>query len=410
MEPFRLTAPEAIHTRVRLPLSKSLSNRALLIAALCPELGATRPVVAECDDTAAMTAALGDDTSTHINVGAAGTAMRFLTAYFATREGRTVTLDGSARMRQRPIAPLVEALRQLGANIEYVGEEGFPPLRIKGENLQRGATIALNGSVSSQFVSALLMIAPSIGGMALRLTNPPVSRPYIDMTLAMMNECGASARWNGQQEIVVENKPYHHAPDHIEADWSAASYWFALQCLLPKSSIVLEGLHRDSLQGDSRVMALMDRLGVVANFDGDIVTLSCPKKVKIARFSNDFSDTPDLAPTFAVLLCLKGIPYRLDGLATLRLKETDRIAALQAELRKLGYRLEAGDDYLSWDGNHTITCYCAPLDTYDDHRLAMALSLTATRFPGVALHDANVVNKSYPDYWQHLQEAGVTLR
>ena len=183
-----------------------------------------------------------------------------------------------------------------------------------------------------------------------------------------------------------------------------------MQCLLPKSSIVLEGLHRDSLQGDSRVVPLMDRLGVGANFDRNSVTLSCPKKVKIARFSADFGDIPDLAPTFAVLLCLKGIPYRLDGLATLRVKETDRIAALQAEMRKLGYRLEAGNYYLAWDGNHTITCYCASLDTYDDHRMAMALSLAATRFPGVAINDADVVTKSYPDYWRHLAQAGFALR
>ncbi len=410
MKQVRLTAPGEIHYKVRLPLSKSMSNRALLIAALCPKEHCAPPAVAECDDTAAMCAALADDLSTHVNVGAAGTAMRFLTAYYATREGRTLTLDGSARMRQRPIAPLVDALRQLGADIAYEGEEGFPPLRITGKRLHAGHTIAIDGNVSSQHVSALLMIAPAIGGMRLQMPTAPVSRPYIDMTLDMMNECGAQARWNGDNELLVDDSPYIRPPRHIEGDWSAASYWFALQCLQPSSAITLEGLLPDSLQGDSRLVELMDRLGVTANFHGNSVTLSCLRKLKIGGFSADFGNTPDLAQTFAVLLCLKGIPFRLDGLATLRIKETDRVAALQAELKKLGYRLEAGDDYLAWDGNQVITCYCAALDTYDDHRMAMALSLAATRFPGLALNDPGVVTKSYPDYWQHLQEAGFTLR
>ena len=395
---------------MRLPRSKSLSNRALLIAALCPgaDLDAMEP--AECDDTAAMRAALRDEESTRVNVGAAGTTMRFLTAYYATREGHTVTLDGSARMRQRPIAPLVDALRRLGADIAYEGADGFPPLLIKGRPLRQGATIAVDGGVSSQHVSALLLIAPALGGMTIKLAAPPVSRPYIDMTLAMMNDCGARARWNGTDLIIVENKPYSTPPGHVEGDWSAAAYWFALQCLLPQSAIILEGLHHHSPQGDRRVVDLMERLGVTADFDGNSVALSSKEMPEIDRFSADFEDTPDLAQTFAVLLCLKGIPYRLDGLATLRVKETDRIAALQAEMRKLGYRLEAGDDYLAWDGNHTITCYCASLDTYDDHRMAMALSLAATRFPGVAINDADVVTKSYPDYWRHLAQAGFALR
>ena len=406
---IQLTAPNALHCRVQLPLSKSLSNRTLLIAALQgDDVAQWRDAVAQCDDTAAMLNALLSREAT-VNVGPAGTAMRFLTAYFAAQPGRHVVIDGSERMRQRPIAPLVDALRQAGASISYLERTGFPPLAIEGKALRTTAPVEIDGSVSSQFTSALLMLAPCVGGMTLRLKGDVASRPYIDMTLRLMEQCGAVVHRHGDHEIVVEEGQYYIEPRPVEADWSAASYWLAWQALLPQSSIVLTGLDNDSLQGDRRALDLVHRLGVDAQWRNGDLELSCTRKVKLARFEEDFSPTPDLAQTFAVLLCLRGIPFTLTGLSTLRIKETDRIAALQTELAKLGYTLHAGNDYLEWNGAFTPKCRCVAIDTHDDHRMAMAMSLAAARFDGVIINDPGVVTKSYPLYWNQLSNSGFQL-
>lgn len=330
--------------------------------------------------------------------------MRFLTAFMACQRGRCVTLDGNQRMRHRPIAPLVDALRHMGATIDYIDREGFPPLKIEGRKLHGGA-LALRGDVSSQFTSALLMVAPVAGGITLTLEGDIVSRPYIDMTLAMMRHHGIEAHFASPTTIVVPAGHYVPAPIIIEGDWSAASYWLALKALLPESRLVLSPLAQDSLQGDRAIVEMMKPLGVECEFAGDASVVlhraSLDSALMQGAYERDMAATPDLVPTLAVTLCLLRVPFRLAGVATLRLKESDRLEALRVELAKLGYRLEVGDNTLSYDGSHVPVTGEVALCPHDDHRLAMALSLAATRHK-IVVTSAEVVSKSYPQWWQQL--------
>ncbi len=402
----KLTAPSRLVGEVSLPASKSISNRVLIISALCRPSGSVSHV-AECDDTRTVQQALASGGDS-IDVGAAGTAMRFLTAYFAVQRGRTVTLDGTQRMRQRPIGVLVDALRSLGAHIEWLGREGYPPLRVTGAAL-RGPELRIDGSVSSQYISALLMIAPMLpSGLDLRIDGALTSRPYVEMTLSLMRQWGAEASMQGSRIVVGEGgyKPQSMA---VEADWSAASYWYALQSLLPESRISLKGLQRPSVQGDSRIADIAWALGVDSCACGVCTDLhtSCRHT---ARVDEDLSATPDIAQTLAVWLCLLGVPYRLTGLHTLRIKETDRISALQCELLKLGYAVEAADDFMAWDGRTAAVAAAPRIATYHDHRMAMAFAPAAVKFPGLVIEDAGVVIKSYPQFWQHLAQCGFAVR
>ncbi len=426
----RVKIPSVIDREVLLPQSKSVVARALIINALCgeawrvddgrcSEMTGHGPIVSFCDDTEILAKALASD-GDHIDVGAAGTAMRFLTAFFACQDNRTVVLDGTERMRRRPIGLLVDALRQMGASIEYLGDEGCPPLKIEGHRLH-GGTLTMRGDVSSQFVSALLMIAPLAGGITLTLEGDIVSRPYIDMTLAMMRHYGIRGSKSGDRcsSIFVPAGNYTPAPLEVEGDWSAASYWFALKALLPESRIVLSPLRRNSLQGDCAIVEMMAPLGVECAFADDSVVLasnggaSSPSKIEGAGgsmteaqgvYERDMAATPDLVPTLAVTLCLLRVPYVLTGVATLRIKESDRLAALREELAKLGYVVEVGADSLSYNGNRTETAGEVTLSPHGDHRMAMALSLAATRH-NIVIKDAEVVSKSYPNWWQQLINA-----
>ena len=404
---YQLTAPQRVCATIALPTSKSISNRALLIAALCGgDVQVLRPAL--CDDTAVMIDALargGGD----INVGAAGTAMRFLTAYFATRDGVTVTLDGVERMRQRPIGVLVDALRSMGAAIDYLGEEGYPPLRIQGRKL-RGGDVTMPGGVSSQFISAVMMILPTIGGGTLHLTGDLVSLPYLHMTAAVMSEMGAAVEIAGN-EISVGDR-YTGRDYLVEGDWSAAAPWYALAALVPGSSITLEGLVSDSIQGDSRLVELAGRLGLASRFGPQGVTIDTGGFIGCCCSSfADMTSTPDLVPSWTVLLCLLERAFRLTGVRTLRLKESDRIQALKQELLKLGYVLkEDGDDAISWHGERVAISQAPPvIDTHGDHRIAMAFAPCAVRYPGLVIKDAQVVSKSYPAYWRHLERAGFII-
>lgn len=405
---LRLTAPSRIVSEIALPASKSLSNRVLIIDALCRQPGSIGNV-ARCDDTEAVQRALDSPDARVVNVGAAGTAMRFLTAYYAARGTHAVTLDGSERMRQRPIGILVDALRELGARIDYAGSEGYPPLRIE-RGTMHGGKLRIKGNVSSQYISALLLASPVIGGVELTIEGDITSRPYIDMTLGLMKQFGIEAQVAGQV-ITVPAGEYLGRDYTIEADWSAASYWWALQALLPQSRITLKGLDVASLQGDSRVAEFMSRLGVRGNWCGRYLDLSTGYGVHADIFLADLGSTPDLAQTLAVALCLLERPYRLTGLKTLRIKETDRLAALQTELRKLGYVVAIeGDEALSWGGEKQAPATTTPhIATYNDHRMAMAMALAAVKFPGIVIDDAQVVSKSYPEYWQHLRQAGFEI-
>ncbi|MDD7229769.1 MAG: 3-phosphoshikimate 1-carboxyvinyltransferase [Bacteroidales bacterium] len=405
---YRIIAPRRIEGEIDLPASKSISNRVLLLNALCATPGRLSNL-AQCDDTDAVLSALGQPDASEVNIGAAGTAMRFLTAYFATREGREVVIDGTERMRQRPIGVLVDALRQLGADIEYVEAEGYPPLKITGTRLHGGA-LTVSGSVSSQYITAILLIAPVIGGITLTIEGEIMSRPYIDMTLALMARYGVKAEWR-ENVIHVPAGEYTALDFTVEADWSAASYWWAMQAIVPQSRITLKGLEPQSLQGDSRIAELMSQMGVMGNWCGRYLDLRSNGGVGCccSTFA-DLSGTPDIAQTLVVMLCLMGRPFRITGLRTLRIKETDRLEALRTELRKLGYVVKVeGDDAISWHFETTAAEASPHICTYHDHRMAMAFAPAAIRFPGLIIDDAQVVSKSYPLFWEHLRQAGFKI-
>ena len=407
---YRITAPDTFDTAVNLPPSKSVSNRALVIHALSH--GDIIPQnLSECDDTEVMINALnGDDTV--VDIKAAGTAMRFLTAYYAATPGEHI-LTGTPRMKQRPIALLVDALRYLGADIEYVENEGFPPLRIKGRPLE-GGYIEIPGNVSSQYISALLMIGPVLkNGLQLRMTGEVVSKPYIDLTLWTMREFGADADWTDADVVSVGAKPYSQRRYTIESDWSAASYWYEMMALCPdrEARLGFKGLHDASKQGDSVVKYIFSLLGVKTRFDrrdgdGAVAVKLKKQPTFLPRLDYDFIGSPDLAQTVVVTCCLMNIPFRFTGLASLRIKETDRIEALKREMKKLGYVLhDENGDTLVWDGEQ-CDARLLPIDTYDDHRMAMAFAPAAFRFPGLVINNPQVVTKSYPQYWEHLRLAG----
>ena len=405
---YRIIAPRRIEGEIDLPASKSISNRVLLLNALCATPGRLSNL-AQCDDTDAVLSALAQPDASEVNIGAAGTAMRFLTAYFATREGREVVIDGTERMRQRPIGVLVDALRQLGADIEYVEAEGYPPLKITGTRLHGGA-LTVSGSVSSQYITAILLIAPVIGGITLTIEGEIMSRPYIDMTLALMARYGVKAEWR-ENVIHVPAGEYTALDFTVEADWSAASYWWAMQAIVPQSRISLKGLEPQSLQGDSRIAELMSQMGVTGNWCGRYLDLRSNGGVGCccSTFA-DLSGTPDIAQTLVVMLCLMGRPFRITGLRTLRIKETDRLEALRTELRKLGYVVKVeGDDAISWHFETTAAEASPHICTYHDHRMAMAFAPAAIRFPGLSIDDAQVVSKSYPLFWEHLRQAGFKI-
>lgn len=416
---YTLLAPVTLQARVALPASKSISNRALILHALSG--GVQRPLnLSDCDDTAVMIRALECD-SAAIDIHAAGTAMRFLTAYLSTRPGSRL-LTGSARMKQRPIRLLVDALRTLGADIRYAEQEGFPPLLIQGKALP-GSEITLAGSVSSQYISALLMIGPTLpSGLTLHLTGDLISVPYINLTLSLMAHYGAEARWSDERTIRVEPGSYRDVPFTVESDWSAASYWYEMMALWQPQHeemgssaehnpcIELQGLFPRSSQGDSRGAELFAKLGVHTAFTDEGVRLT-RLGTPVARMVEHLVDMPDLAQTFVVTCCLMGIPFRFSGLQSLRIKETDRISALQQELRKLGYVIkDEHDSILSWNGERCPVEEHPVIATYDDHRMAMAFAPAVLRLPELTIDHPEVVSKSYPVYWQHLEAAGFSIR
>ena len=400
---YRLSAPSAIKATIQLPASKSISNRALIINALA-ESNCTPDNLSDCDDTRVMIKALTQDEET-IDIMAAGTAMRFLTAYLSVTPGERI-ITGTTRMQQRPIQILVNALRELGAEINYINNEGFPPLRIKGTEL-KGNEITLKGNVSSQYISALLMIAPALkNGLVLHLSGEIISRPYINLTLQLMQDFGAKAAWTSSDSISVAPQPYTSIPFTVESDWSAASYWYQIAALSPKTEIELLGLFRNSYQGDSRGAEVFSRLGITTEFTTKGVKLKKTGKAP-KRLEEDFIDIPDLAQTFVVTCALMNIPFRFTGLQSLKIKETDRIAALRNELKKLGYLIEEeNDSVLMWNGERCEPEETPVIETYEDHRMAMAFAPAIIRHPNLLIADPQVVTKSYPGYWEDLKQAG----
>ena len=407
---IRITPPANINAQIMLPASKSISNRALIINALA---NGTHPLenLSDCDDTQVMLRALQAQPGETIDIMAAGTAMRFLTAYLSVTPGDRI-ITGTQRMKQRPIGILVDALRELGANIEYVEKEGFPPLRIQGTTLTK-SHISLPGNISSQYISALLMIAPTLkNGLQVTLTGDIISRPYIDLTIQLMKDFGAQASWLNDHELKVEPQPYRSTPYYIEGDWSAASYWHEIVALSKDATITLPSLFRKSYQGDSKMADQFALLGARTSYKENGITILKPKMVDISQAIHvnlDFTNQPDLAQTFVVTCALQNITFRFTGLQTLKIKETDRIAALICEMKKLGYVLhEAEDSILYWNGERCERSGEA-IDTYEDHRMAMAFAPACLVMDNICINNPHVVSKSYPRYWDDLRAAGFTI-
>lgn len=414
MTTYEINAPEYLDADIQLPASKSISNRALIIHAMSG--GPTMPDnISDCDDTLVVANALKDMPHT-IDIEAAGTAMRFLTAYLSCTDGEHV-ITGTERMKHRPIGILVDALRNLGADITYEGEAGFPPLHINGRKLI-GGQLEIPGNVSSQFISALLLVAPMMTtGLRLHLTGDIVSRPYIDLTINVMHGYGAEVDWADAETIVVQPKPYTDHHYLIENDWSAASYWYEMAALYPVGSVSvkLHGLKDSSRQGDSVVRYIFSLLGVRTTFETPhstepaTVRLSCHSQ-HVDRLDYDFTNCPDLAQTITATCCALGIPFHFTGLGNLRIKETDRLMAMEKELQKLGFAIHTEDDSsLVWRG---VRCEpsSAPIDTYQDHRMAMAFAPLAVKRPALRINNPEVVTKSYPNFWADLRQAGFEIQ
>ena len=385
-----------------LPASKSIANRALVIAALC---GAEKKLnnLSDCDDTQAVIKALCSTDSIK-NIGAAGTAMRFLTAYYAI-SSESVVMTGTERMKNRPISILVDALRSMGADIEYMEKEGFPPLKINGKQLF-GGELHMQGNVSSQYLSAILMIAPyTRDGVKLVIEGDLVSRPYLQMTLSLMQDFGVSYTWD---ENVIEIKPSEYCAREftVENDWSAASYWYSIVALSEDKSIKLKYLLSESLQGDSKLVELYKPLGVDTTFVDSGVVISRKVGIKLPSFYDiSLKEQPDLAQTLVVSCLLLDVPFKFSGLENLKIKETDRIAALINECKTLGFVLkELESGVLSWDGEKCSVAEEIVIKTYEDHRMAMAFAPAVIKYGSMIIDEPDVVTKSYPSFWQEFQK------
>ena len=414
MTQYKLSAPKKLDATVALPASKSISNRALIIYALSG--GHIMPQnLSDCDDTEVIINAIRYMPDV-IDIKAAGTAMRFMTAYLSLMRG-THTLTGTERMKKRPIKILVDALRSLGAEISYLEEDGFPSHSITGTKLT-GAVLEMSGSVSTQYISAVLMIGPMLDkGFELRLTGDIISRPYIDLTLYMMNEFGADADWTSADTITIKPVPYKTREYLIENDWSGASYWYEMMALMdnPDAKLMLTGLKDGSKQGDSVARYIFSMLGVKTVFESK--TSRKPQTVTITangrclpRLEYDFINSPDLAQTFVVTCAAKGVRFHFKGLSTLKIKETDRIEALKKEMRKLGYVIESrNDSELIWDGETCEPQMEKGIDTYEDHRMALAFAPYALKSGEIIINNPQVVTKSYPHFWESLEEVGFKI-
>jgi 3-phosphoshikimate 1-carboxyvinyltransferase len=389
---------------IPLPSSKSESNRALIIDALTEGENQISNL-AEARDTQTMIRLLKENPEV-LDVLDAGTTMRFLTAY-SSLTNRQKVLTGTPRMCERPIGILVDALRTIGADIEYQNKEGYPPLLTKGFNKQLSNKVTIRGDVSSQYISALLMLAPTLPeGLELELTGKIGSRTYIEMTLQLMKQFGVNANWDGQT-ITVLPQPYKPTAYAVESDWSGASYWFSLLACAEEGELLLKGLKSDSLQGDAKIVDIMDGLGIQSEFNAEGVLLTKKEVTGLVRF--DFTHCPDLAQTVAVTCAVLGQKSTFTGLESLRIKETDRILALQNELAKFDAQLVEGEN----GAFHLVPSSGIPeevfIHTYDDHRMAMAFMPLATKTK-VTFEDGEVVNKSYPSFWKHTALAGFDVK
>lgn len=398
---FQLRAKtHSLKGSIKLPGSKSISNRVLIIQAL-----AKRPFqiegLSDADDTQVLTKAL-DRNDIITDVGPAGTAMRFLTAYYASIPGEKV-LTGSDRMKQRPIKILVDALRTLGANITYLEREGFPPLHIEGRRLN-GGKITINGNVSSQFITALMLIGPTLPqSLEIQIEGDPLSRPYIHMTQHLMEKCGAQVTFDGNT-IKVKPGRYRSSSFEIERDWSAAAFWMSFGMLANKTDILLEGLKDTSIQGDIAAIELYSSLGLNCTFEEKGLRLQRKKdKNSLQTDTWNFRNHPDLVQPAIFALAGMCEPFKLTGLDNLRLKETDRIAAIVSELKKVGVTAREEEHALILNGEE-LSEPQSTFDSYADHRMVMAITPLSMLFPQIYVKDPMVVAKSYPGFWKQVEK------
>jgi len=404
LDALRLKHTPILKTQdIPLSSSKSESNRSLVIQALS-EAPITLDNLSDARDTQTMLRLLASDADTW-DVLDAGTTMRFLCGFAAVgKEKRTLT--GTKRMQERPIKILADALKTLGAKIKYEKKEGYPPLTITPIKNQKTSQVKIKGDVSSQYISALLMIAPTLPeGLTLELTGKIGSRPYIQMTLDLMARFGVSHNWIDNR-IQIEAQAYQSSDYTIESDWSAASYWYSLVSLSSQGTVKLLGLRSNSLQGDMAIVRMMNSLGVMSSFEEDGVVLQKIPHQKEVQF--DFTDCPDLAQTIAVICAAKGVKCQMTGLESLRIKETDRIKALKTELKKFGIKFkETAEGVWEINGDFQTSSEAVEIETYEDHRMAMAFAPLCTQ-QDIIIKEPSVADKSYPGYWKDLSSVGIT--
>lgn len=401
-----------IDTEINLTGSKSECNRALIISALAAG-AVTVDNLSAAADTVLLTESLslvnkGENSTIDdpkiIDIGPAGTAMRFLTAFLTIKKGNFF-LTGTERMKQRPIGILVDALTSVGADISYVAQDGFPPLQINGPLKQTKDHIKIKGDVSSQYISALLMIAAQLPlGLKLEIEGELTSRPYVEMTLAMLEQAGIRHEWD-DQVITIESQDFRETKLHIEPDWSAASYWYAIAALSDEASIFLPGLNGYSLQGDSQITEIMANFGITSQFKNGGVFLKKELK-KVERKIFDLKECPDLAQTIIVICAALGHNCTFTGLETLKIKETNRILALQTELEKIGVKLIEKNFSYKLDCSELHFPEKLFVNTYEDHRMAMAFAPLALKIKTLEIEEKKVVSKSYPYFWKDLEKAG----
>jgi 3-phosphoshikimate 1-carboxyvinyltransferase len=400
-----------IQASIALTGSKSESNRALILQALSQGLVSVENLSQAADTQTLLhilNTQLGTQNPQHIDVGPAGTAMRFLTALLATQPGE-YTLTGSQRMKERPIGILVNALQKLGAHINYIEQDGYPPLLIKGPFEQKETKIRIQGNVSSQYISALLLIAPSLPkGLCLELEGELTSKPYVEMTLAMLQQVGIQHSWEGNQ-ICIKQQAFNASTLTVEPDWSAASYWYALAALAQEANLSMPHLQAYSLQGDSKITELMANFGITSQFKNGELLLTKESKIPERKIF-DLKDCPDLAQTLIVCCAVLGHEATFTGLETLKIKETDRVKALQTELAKIGVTLIEKNLTYKLDCSKRVLPKKIQIATYEDHRMAMAFAPLALLIDEVEILEPQVVAKSYPHFWDDLKTADFEIK
>ena len=388
-----------VRGEVKITGSKSESNRLLILQQFFSNLDIKN--LSNSDDSRLMQKALASN-SNEINIGHAGTAMRFLTAFYAVKENSEIVLTGSHRMKNRPIKILVDALKSLGAEIEYVEKEGYPPLKITGKRLTN-SSVEIDGNVSSQYISSLLLIASSLeNGLQLKFKGEITSVPYIKMTLQLLNEIGVEYTWIGKIITIKPKKEIEKKTIVVESDWSSASYFYSLVALSPNSEVTLSAYKQKSLQGDSVLAKIYEKLGVKTVFKGNSIILKNIKTSNFKLLTLDLKNAPDIAQTIAVTCFGLGMECFLTGLHTLKIKETDRLVALKTEIEKLGGNVTITNETLHLEASTKININIS-IVTYDDHRMAMAFAPFALKVP-IIIEEPNVVSKSYPTFWEDFEK------